>query len=126
MRASTHRQPRLPAQQPQPRQRLTPALRRPGGADIANKAQRKAGGCSMAMQLPGVSPAAPDPAFEQSSKSSMLPCQFKSGALETLPQKPVFARHKRPGAQIAAKRPPASKASKASKVGSLAYHRACS
>lgn len=121
MRASNQQLQLLPAQQPQPKQRVMPALRRPVGADMAKESQHEAGGRSIEMQLPRVFPAAPDPALEQSSRSSMLPCQVTSGTLETLPQKPVFAKHKRPGSHLTAKPPPESKASK---VSSTAYHRA--
>ena len=124
MRPSDHQQQALPAVQPQPKHVQTPALHQPGSADIrlASKSWLKERGPSMQMQIPEESPAVPTPAVQQSSsKDIMLPCQLTLGALENLPQKPVFAKHKRPGAQPQAKPPEAKKAAPSgAKVGSAA------
>ena len=113
-------------QQPQPKQRRTPALGEPGGAVVASRSQHGAHPHSTQMQLSGRSPAAPKPANEQSSRDNMLPRQVTSGAVNTLPQKPLFAKHKRPGPQLIAKHPPGSKAAlPGAKVGNTACHLAC-
>ena len=127
MRARNHQQQPLFAQQPQPEQRRTPALCQPGGADVASKSQHGAHVHGTQMQLSGKFPAAPNPAFKQSSRDSKLPCQVTSGAVSTLSQKTVFAKHMRPGPQLTAKRPPRSKAAlPGAKVGNTACHTASS
>ena len=130
MRPSNHQQQALPAVQPQPRQVTTPALHQPGSADIrlAAKSWHKERGHSMQqMQTPKESPAAAAPPFQQSSsKDSMRPCQITSGALDALPQKPVFAKHKRPGPQPQIKPPAGKKAGPSGvKVGSAASYTTC-
>lgn len=134
MRPSNHQQQALPvpAVQPQPKQMHTPALHQPGSADItlASKSWLKERGPSMQMQTPGESPAMTTPAFQQSSSKDgiMRPCQITLGALETQPQKPVFAKHKRPGPQpLPLAKPPAGRkaAPSGAKVSSAASYIIC-
>lgn len=126
MRASNQKQRLLPAQQPQPKQRRVPALRQPGGADVAASSQHEMLRQSTQTQLPGESSAADSPAPEQSKEGCMLPCQGAAGFLGISPQRPVFAKHKRPVPQFLAKSPAGSRAAPSgAKVGNTAKHSTC-
>ena len=128
MRASNQKQQLLPAQQPQPIQRRTLAPRQPNGADMAASSHPETPKQSMQIQIPGESAAPEYQIPEQSKEGSMvmLPCHGTAGALSAPLQKPVFAKHKRPGHQPLPKPPAGSKAGPSgAKVGSTAKHSMC-